>query len=262
MSGNVWHYYPRLRTYTFYDRREQFVRTRSTFQEWVVIGVETGAFDYDTGKEQGHALPGDLIFCAPHQSLWRSATVTPFTYHVLQWSFVNESGQKNAEVWKSGKWHVRDVSRLMNDYVLLQQLYNQSDEFTRRRIENLLEDILMMAWATRSASPEVQDPTMRKAIQLLRERAGEPFSMAEVSSEVGLSPVQFTRRFRAAQGVTPIEFLTRLRLEMARKFLIDSDNTLDEVARYCGWSSGYYLSSVFKKAFGMAPGKFRRIHRV
>ena len=244
-----------LRSYTFYNRRDEFVRTLSTFEEWVLIGVESGAFDYDTGEERGHASPGDLLFAAPGVPLWRSAAQTPFTYHVLQFSLPDGD-------WESGKWRVADTTRLFVDYALLRPLFGRNDEFARRRLENLLEDLLFLAWETRQAPPEASDPTMREAALLLGERMGQVFSMTDVSSAVGLRPVQFTRRFRKAHGATPIEYLTRLRLENARRLLIETDATLDEIAERCGWSSGYYLSSVFKNAFGMAPGHFRRLHRV
>lgn len=259
MSSDVGSFRTQLRSYTFYDRREQFVRTQSVFHEWVLIGVEVGAFDYEVGGERGHAMPGDLVFAAPHTPLWRSATATPFTYHVLQWSFEQDF---DAAIWHSGKWPVRDVARLFADYALLRPLHGRSDEYARRRMENLLEDTLMLAWETHHAPPEVNDPTMREAARMLRERAGGAFSMTEISGAVGLKPVQFTRRFRKAHGGTPIEYLTRLRLDNARQLLIETDATLDEIAESCGWSSGYYLSDVFKNAFGMAPGQFRRLHRV
>ncbi len=250
----------RLRSYTFYLRRPQFVRTQSVFNEWVAIGVEEGAFDYEVGDERGQALPGDLVFAAPGQPFWRSAKAAPLTYHVLQWSFGTEGD--NEDVWREGKWPVRDTTRLFADYALMCPLFGRTDEFARRRLENLLEDVLILAWETHYAPPEISDPTMREAARLLSERAGEAFSMAEISSVVGLRPVQFTRRFRHAHGLTPIEFLTRRRLANAHQLLIETDATLDGIAERCGWSSGYYLSSVFKSAYGIAPGKFRRLHRV
>ena len=256
MPDDKWEFWPQLRSYTFYDRRQQFVRTRSAFNEWALIGVESGAFDYDTGEEQGHALPGQLLFIAAQESCWRNATTTPFTYHVLQWRWASDV------TWQAGLWPVRNTSRLFADYALLRPLFNRADDWARLRVENLLEDILMLAWETRHEGRESSDPTMRQAAQLLRERAGRAFAMSEVSNEIGLRPVQFTRRFRQAHGVTPIEFLTRLRLEKARQFLIETDFSLDEIACQCGWSSGYYLSDVFKKSYGLAPGKFRRLHRV
>ncbi len=259
MAHDFWEYELCLRSYTFYERRPQFVNTRSTFGEWVLIAVESGAFDYDTGSERGQATPGDLVFASPHVPLWRSATASPFSYHVLQWSFENAP---EAAAWLPGKWPVHNTTRLFEDYALLRPLYGRSDEYARRRVENLLEDILLLAWETRHAPPEVNDPTMRKAATLLRERAGEAFSMAEVSDAIGLKPVQFTRRFRKAHGTTPIEYLTKVRLENAQRLLIETDASLDEIATRCGWSSGYYLSDVFKKVFALAPGQFRRLHRV
>lgn len=256
MKDLLWKSRSRLRSYTYYERREQFVRTLSSFNEWALIGVESGAFDYDTGREKGHALPGQLLLVAPHQPCWRSATITPFTYHVLQWRWDDDAN------WQAGLWPIRDTNRLFADYALLRPLFNRADEWAPMRIENLLEDILMLAWETRYEPQEINDPTMRQAAQLLRQRAGQAFAMSEVSNEVGLRPVQFTRRFRRAHGVTPIEYLTHLRLEKARHLLIETDEALDEIAHQCGWSSGYYLSDVYKTAYGLAPGKFRRLHRV
>ena len=46
--------------------------------------------------------------------------------------------------------------------------------------------------------------------------------------------MQFTRRFRAAHGCNPIEHLTQIRLEKARKLLVESSRTLDEIAAWSG----------------------------
>jgi transcriptional regulator GlxA family with amidase domain len=74
--------------------------------------------------------------------------------------------------------------------------------------------------------------------------------------------VQFTRRFRATYGVTPIEYLTSVRINLAQRLLIHTDLTLEAIADQMGWSSGYYFSTVFTKHTGISPGRYRRAHRI
>lgn len=256
----------RLKAHTFYQKRAQFITTSGAFSVWVMIVPENGTFDYQIGEEKGEASFGELVVAPPGGAFARCVTSKSLTYHVLQWWWRNEragDSERAAEVlFPPGKWRIDETARLTSSLSLLGPLLGKSDEYSRRRIENLLEDLLLMAWEARQARPATKDPTMREAARLLESKAGEAFSMREVSSALGLGPVQFTRRFRACHGITPIEFLTNLRLQNAQKMLIETDWTLEEIAHRCGWASGFYLSNLFAQKTGSSPRRFRKLHRV
>ena len=250
-----------LRAYTFYENRADFVSNDKGFAQWVLIAPQSGSFRFQVGLERGEARAGALVLAAPREVFWRH-TITPLTYHVLQWSFVDENGELTQTNWEGGKWPVRDEARLNSTLDILAKLRGRHDAWGRQRIENLLEDLLHLAHATRHEPPPVHDRAMREAARSLRERAPTAFSMADIAREAGLGPVQFTRRFRGVFGCNPIEFATQIRLENAQKMLVETDWTIDEIAARCGWASGAYLAGVFAKHLGTTPGNFRRLHRV
>ncbi len=265
MPLNFWDTRIEFQACSCYSPREEFVSRDSVFHSWVLVAPESGAFEWNSQNQprrriSGQAAFGDFVCIAPGRPFNRHITQR-MAYIVLQWHFVDAAGQPASIGWPFGQSVVRDTVRLQAIIEHIRALEGRSDDWSKRRLGHLLEELLHLAWQTRQER-EVHDPAMRQAALLLRERAGENFSMAEISSVYGLGPVQFTRRFRAAHGCNPIELLTQIRLEMARKLLVESSRTLDEIAAQCGWASGAYLSSVFKQQLHQSPGEFRKRHRV
>ncbi|NHN28900.1 AraC family transcriptional regulator [Paenibacillus agricola] len=78
--------------------------------------------------------------------------------------------------------------------------------------------------------------------------------MAEIS---GLSKYHFLRQFNRFMGLTPLEYLNKLRIEKAAVLLKTSEQTLDEIAIHVGFANGNYFSKVFRHWVGMSPGKYR-----
>ncbi len=65
--------------------------------------------------------------------------------------------------------------------------------------------------------------------------------------------------FKKEVGATPLEYMTRLRMKKASTMLIaqgDSDYSVAEIARLCGYEDALYFSRVFKKTFGVSPTAF------
>lgn len=62
-------------------------------------------------------------------------------------------------------------------------------------------------------------------------------TLEELAEEVGMSPRSLTRAFRAATGVTVHDFITRVRLELARTLMNDPSLSREAVARRCGLSA-------------------------
>ena len=82
-------------------------------------------------------------------------------------------------------------------------------------------------------------------------------SLDEVAAHGGLSPFHFHRRFTQAFGETPHEFLTRLRIDRAKKLLLAGNDTVTGICFDVGYESLGSFSSRFRSLTGLSPTQFR-----
>lgn len=97
-------------------------------------------------------------------------------------------------------------------------------------------------------------------VAYIEEHFKERCGLEEIAEHVHISPVYFHKIFTAAIGKTPYEYLTRLRLDEAKRLILTGGLSMAEVAARCGFSSQSYFNSVFKQKSGETPSEYR--HRI
>jgi len=85
----------------------------------------------------------------------------------------------------------------------------------------------------------------------------EPLPLERLASEAGMSPRHLTRRFKSELGVTPAAYVSRLRLEEARRRLESAPGNLKDVARGCGFADAQNLRRSFRRHIGVGPRDYR-----
>ncbi|MET9462924.1 helix-turn-helix domain-containing protein [Streptomyces canus] len=104
--------------------------------------------------------------------------------------------------------------------------------------------------------PTVGTTTATRAWAL--EHLGEPLSLNRLAEHARMSQRSFTRRFRDEVGMTPVQWLTAQRLELAKQLLETTDLSIDLVAHRCGFGSANSLRAHMRTAFGVSPASYRR----
>jgi AraC-like DNA-binding protein len=104
----------------------------------------------------------------------------------------------------------------------------------------------------------LQHPAIATGLELMRNHLDEPWTVARLAQEVGMSRTLFADRFQALVGHPPMQFLTRLRLSQSAGHLATTSETLFAIARRAGYETEASFSKAFKREFGVAPGVYRR----
>jgi transcriptional regulator GlxA family with amidase domain len=78
-----------------------------------------------------------------------------------------------------------------------------------------------------------------------------------MAKRAAMSVRNFSRRFRQLFGVTPADFVTRVRVETACRRLEESKLTIEQIATECGFSSAELLRRAFHRTLGSVPSRIR-----
>lgn len=83
-------------------------------------------------------------------------------------------------------------------------------------------------------------------------------TLESLAERVHLSPRHFARKFKAAFGLTPADFVEELRLDEARWLLVNGDDPVSELAQTIGYTSDDTFRRAFERRYGIAPAEYRR----
>lgn len=86
----------------------------------------------------------------------------------------------------------------------------------------------------------------------------EKLSLNILSEKAVLSPVYFHKLFTEYYGITPSDYILKIRISAAKQLLITKDDSLAKIAADCGFSSQSYFNYSFKKQTGLSPLKYRK----
>jgi AraC-like DNA-binding protein len=104
----------------------------------------------------------------------------------------------------------------------------------------------------------VENQLLATVRQYIQEHMERPLTLSDLAALAGMSKYHFLRRYKALSGRTPIQDLTAIRIDHARKLILTTNLPLKTIAPMSGLGSEYHLSRLFRKHLGLPPGQLRK----
>lgn len=135
----------------------------------------------------------------------------------------------------------------------------------REHGEDLALDVAdqMVYIAVRNASAEqrvslqsrngMRNKHLAKAIHIMRAQIDDPMAPSAIATELGISTRQLERLFGKYLNASPKKYYMEMRLERARKLLLQTEDSVTEIALACGFDSPSHFSKVYRANFGITP---------
>jgi AraC family L-rhamnose operon transcriptional activator RhaR len=249
---------------------------RHTYFEVCLVGeYGSGRFIVE-GKE--HRLhPGDLFVARPgviHQILNDGPPLMELYWVSFQWlpetgassevgdlmrAFANspalvvpDEAQRIGSLWRALRAACEGSSRIGQDEqmsgiipALLLAVAQSVAGSESRRSDDFTEE-------------EPENAVAKMAARYIHDNLERPLAVAEIADHVCVSPRHFCRLFKRFAGVSPAAYITRARLDRARRLLLRTDRSIKEIAVAVGYEDVHYFTRIFARHCHCSPGSYRR----
>lgn len=98
---------------------------------------------------------------------------------------------------------------------------------------------------------------VKKGIEYIEKNLSGEIKISGISKSVGVSVNYFQTIFKETMGVTPNNYILKLRLSKAKYLLATTNMTIGDIGCECGFLDNVYFSYIFKKSEGIQPSKYR-----
>ena len=114
-----------------------------------------------------------------------------------------------------------------------------------------------LPFAAMVRSPQHEDPIIQQSQIWIAENYAVEHPVATMTKQSKLSERTFKRRFKAATGYAPLEYVQSLRIEEAKQILETTDTAIDDVAASVGYEESNSFRRLFKRTTSISPHQYR-----
>ncbi len=119
--------------------------------------------------------------------------------------------------------------------------------------------VQLCRWYRTGGTPEAEELIgAGRAISHIHNHFAEPIKIEDLAAIAHMSRRNFFRQFRHATGLSPLEYLIRVRLAQGRRDLQHSRRRISEIAFAVGFSDSNYFTRQFRQHYGESPRSYRR----
>lgn len=144
---------------------------------------------------------------------------------------------------------------------MMEELRGQSS-FYEIQLRSLLAQLLVEVGRVQGAGErgELGDKLVY-ATNYIQQYAGEKLNLPALAASLGYSYDYFRHLFKRETGYSPMQYVVRRRVDLAKALLRDSGKPITAIALECGFGSGPQFSAMFKERTGVSPNEYRRSSR-
>lgn len=236
---------------------------RTVRNDFYLIYLTDGEIHFEKPYHKKPMKTGEFIILHAH---------SPFEYAALSSSvdyyWVHFSGREAESVLAGFKlatnrvMHVGIHDRLVEDFFSLFLTFSDKSALAEElRAHALLTFLLDLSKAlhSKAVSDSRAAVTVARSTAYIHEHIAEPLTVESLAAREYLSSGRYRDIFRRMLGMSPQEYILKLRVDIARDLLTGSHLSIAEIALSVGCPDSRYFSRLFLKRTGFSPSAYRKI---
>ena len=121
-----------------------------------------------------------------------------------------------------------------------------------------LHDSVQQVYSIFTLQKDHADDTIRRIQEKIERNFHQSLSVENLAMDANMSVRNFIRRFKKAVGNSPLEYIQRVRIEAAKKYLIEQNESVERVCLSVGYDDLSAFRKIFKRFTGTTPSVYRK----
>ncbi|MFT3700772.1 MAG: AraC family transcriptional regulator [Agriterribacter sp.] len=267
-----------------FESYQQAYMVPLTFNDFVITSMVRGKkVMHLLGDEPFDYLPGETVIVPANETMkidfpdaqYDSPTqcialAVDESYIKNTLNFLNEyyNDKEQLHNWELqfNQYHFQndnEVSELINKLIRICSGTNQSKNiYADLNLKELLIRLVQSQHLEQVIKEASGQPNMGRwqfVLDYIHQHIGDKILINELSIKSHLNRTSFFKMFKEQFGITPIEYITRERVRLAKHLLTDTNHNITEISWQSGFSDVNYFVRLFKKTEGVTPGVYRSL---
>ncbi len=230
---------------SYISHRKEFTIKKAIHSANSLMITLNGEFEYTENGITRRVLPYSPVTYKKGKAFERTV-IKPIDYIMVTLSQFDEDTETFLEYSENDR--VRLKSSINH---LKEAIYNDNDTSI---IEHFVNDILLTAGMNKVKNGKDTDAV----VAFIKEHFCEKLTLDALATVAHYSKQTLISKFKSDYKITPIEYITKLRINKAKDLLINSNYSIARISEMCGYENVYYFSNIFKKHEKLSPLKYRQ----
>jgi len=236
---------------------------RPAWHYWQVMFTLEGEGEGEIEGRSIHAQPGTIWLMPKAQAHWYQRPPDRREAWVYRWLEFDGAGGPGLirALGFDREPAIHGCLALQNRLAEIIATLDDGAPLPRQRATALMIQLLTEASARRAPPADPTgggDRLVSRARRRLAERLKDELTIEAVAHQLGVSPAHLIRRFTAEQGISPMRWRTRLRVNQAQRLLAAGELGIGEVGAAVGYPRIQHFSRMFSREVGMSPRAYLR----
>lgn len=175
-------------------------------------------------------------------------------------SLVEVYDEQDAEVYSTGRPMLDELERISNPDGSIG--WYLASKFPRLDSEGNVIGLVGVSQDLHSPSEsDLEIANLKTLIDYIRENLDKPLRTESLARRIDMSGIGLDRRMKRVFRMSTKKFIIKCRLEEAARRLVDSEDSISDIALACGFSDQSSLTRQFRTTMSVTPAMYRRTHR-